>query len=265
MKLTILVDNYSSQVTSLTRRLLSEWGFSAYLHDFKILYDTGLSGTALLNNMERLGIDVNEPEYLVLSHRHLDHTGGVRKFLEKRNRKIKLIAHKNIFSKAYVEAEGKNHDISFNMTKEEIEKQGEITLIDKPYEIAKNVIVSGEIPRQWGPSHVGGVNDIVPDDMSMYLITNKGLVIVTGCGHAGPENIIEYGLQITGITSLYGIIGGLHFLGLKEDRVSQVEKYLKEKSPKIVVGSHCTGVYGIARINAIPGGVGYTAELPDIE
>ncbi|WP_243666907.1 hypothetical protein [Vulcanisaeta sp. JCM 16159] len=51
MKITILVDNYATQLSSLSRRLLGEWGFAAYVHDYRILYDTGLTGTALLNNM----------------------------------------------------------------------------------------------------------------------------------------------------------------------------------------------------------------------
>nr|MCG2869694.1 MBL fold metallo-hydrolase [Vulcanisaeta sp.] len=101
MRITILVDNYATHLISLSKRLLSEWGFAAYIHDYKILYDTGLSGTALINNMRALGIDPDEPNYLVISHRHIDHTGGVKRFFEVRSRPITMIAHTNLFTKAY--------------------------------------------------------------------------------------------------------------------------------------------------------------------
>ena len=65
-----------------------------------------------------------------------------------------------------------------------------------------------------GPPHLGAVTDEIPDDMALYIKHGNGLITITGCGHAGVENIIEYGLQITGLDRLYAVIGGLHFLGL---------------------------------------------------
>lgn len=270
MKITILVDNYATQLSSLSRRLLSEWGFAAYVHDYKILYDTGgLTGTALLNNMRALGIDPNEPEYLVISHRHIDHTGGVKAFLNARSKPIKMIAHANLFTKAYATGEGgKLEDISVDFTREYLESKGvDLVLIREPYRITNEVIVSGEIPRKWGPSHIGAVTDEVPDDMALYIKHPSGLIAITGCGHSGVENIVEYGFQVTGLSKLYAIIGGLHFMGLSEDRIKQVTNYLVSKSPSIVVGTHCTGILGIAALyNALPkatrlGGVGLVIEL----
>ncbi len=269
MKITILVDNYSTQLSSLSKRLLSEWGFAAYVHDYKVLYDTGLTGTALLNNMRALGIDPDEPEYLVISHRHIDHTGGVKAFLSARSRPIRMIAHVNLFLKAYAIGEGNRlEDISADFTREYLESRGvELVLIKEPYKIANDVIVSGEIPRKWGPSHVGAVTDEVPDDMALYIRHPNGLIAITGCGHSGVENIVEYGLQVTGLSRLYAIIGGLHFMGLPDERVRQVTNYLISKSPSVVVGTHCTGILGIAALNnALPraarlGGVGTVIEL----
>jgi len=80
MKITILVDNYLTQPSSLRMRLLGEWGFAAYVHGYRILYDTGLSGATLLNNMKALGISLDEPEVLVFIHRYMDHTGGLKAF-----------------------------------------------------------------------------------------------------------------------------------------------------------------------------------------
>jgi len=269
VKITILVDNYATQLPSLSKRLLSEWGFAAYIHDYKILYDTGLTGTALINNMKALGIDPNEPDYLVISHRHIDHTGGVRKFLENRTRPITMIAHINLFTKAYAKDEkGNLEDISVDFTENDLKNRGvNLVLIKEPYKLFNDVIVSGQIPRMWGPSHLGAVTDDIPDDMALYIKHPKGLIAITGCGHSGVENIVEYGFQITGLSRLYAMIGGLHFLGLSEDRVRQVVNYLVSKAPDIVVGTHCTGIMGMSALyNAMPkafrvGGVGLVIEL----
>ncbi|AFZ71232.1 metal-dependent hydrolase, beta-lactamase superfamily II [Caldisphaera lagunensis DSM 15908] len=247
MKLTILVDNYVTSLTSLRDRLMSEWGFAAYLHDYKVLYDTGLSGDVLLNNMKALNLDLNEPEYIVLSHRHLDHTGGLMKFLNQRNKPIKVIAHKNLFAPARAKDEKGEVSVGVNFTKEELEKKNaELILIDSPYKLKENLIVSGYIPRNWGPSHAGGLIDEIPDDMALYIIDNDELLILTGCGHAGIENIVEYGLKITGLNKLKGIIGGLHFMGLDDKRLNTIVSYLNKKAPKIVAGTHCTGIDGIS-------------------
>ncbi len=111
------------------------------------------------------------------------------------------------------------------------------------------------------------VTDEVPDDMALY-IKHRMLIALTGCGHSGVENIVEYGFQVTGLSRLYAIIGGLHFMGLNEDRIRQVTNYLVNKSPSTVVGgTHCTGILGIAALyNAVPkafrlGGVGSVIEL----
>lgn len=268
MKITILVDNYLTQLLSLRLRLLSEWGFAAYVHDYKILYDTGLSGTALLNNMKALGISPDEPDYLVLSHRHIDHTGGVKALLASRSRPLTVIAHENLFAKAYAKDEKGEVEIGVNFTREELESKGaRLILIKGPYKIAEGVWASGEIPRRWGPSHTGVVSDLVPDDMALYIKRPDGLVAITGCGHAGVENIVEYGLQITGADRLLAVIGGLHFMGLPESRIKEAVQYLKNKGPRLVAGTHCTGISGIAALQsampgvAAPGGAGVSFEI----
>jgi 7,8-dihydropterin-6-yl-methyl-4-(beta-D-ribofuranosyl)aminobenzene 5'-phosphate synthase len=69
-------------------------------------------------------------------------------------------------------------------------------------------------------------------------------VALTGCGHAGVENIVECGMQVTGADRLYAIIGGLHFMGLPEARVKEVAEYLRQKNPRAGVGTQCTGIAG---------------------
>jgi hypothetical protein len=81
-------------------------------------------------------------------------------------------------------------------------------LVRKLYKIAEGDWASGEIPRRCGPSHISVAPDEAFDDMALYVKHTKGLVALTGCGHAGVENIMEYGLQVTGTDKLYAVIGG---------------------------------------------------------
>jgi 7,8-dihydropterin-6-yl-methyl-4-(beta-D-ribofuranosyl)aminobenzene 5'-phosphate synthase len=75
------------------------WGFSAYVHETRIIYDTGLTEMALINNMRALNIDPDDPDYLVLSHGYVDHTGGVIKLMNMRTRPLTVVAHEGVFSR----------------------------------------------------------------------------------------------------------------------------------------------------------------------
>jgi 7,8-dihydropterin-6-yl-methyl-4-(beta-D-ribofuranosyl)aminobenzene 5'-phosphate synthase len=248
-----------AQPPSVRAGLLGEWGFAAYINDYRTLLDTGLSGTALLNNMRALGVDPDEPDVLVLSHRHIDHTGGLRALLDARSRPLTVIAHADFLAGARIS--------DANLAREYLESRGaRLVLIREPYRVAEGLWVSGEIPRRWGPSHVPA-GDVVPDDMALYARRPRGLVVITGCGHAGVENVVEYGLQLSGADRLYAIVGGLHLVGLPEERVREVAEYLRRRSPGLVVGAHCTGPEGLAALQSAlpgavrPGGVGVTVEL----
>lgn len=267
MRITILVDNYVTDLRSLRLGLRAEWGLSMYIHDLKILYDAGLSGEVLLHNMKALGIGPDEPDVLVISHRHSDHTGGVPALLRSRKRPITVVAHKNLFARAYAKDSIGEVDISAPFDASFLERHNaRLVLIERPYEISSGVYASGEIPRSWGPSHIGAVSDLIPDDMALY-IKDKGLVALTGCGHAGVENIVEYGLKTTGEGSLRALIGGLHFMGLSRERVEEATRYIASKRPQKVVGTHCTGIQGIALLAeklgdaAQQGGVGIEIAL----
>gem|GEM_PF-116938 len=243
VRVTVLVDNCAAQPSSLGSRLLAEWGFSAYLHEPRILYDTGLTGLALINNMRALGIDPDDPDYLVLSHGHLDHTGGVIKLLDMRTRPLTVIAHEVALSRGA------------GFTADDLRRRNaRVVAIREPREVAGGVIASGGIPRRWGPSHVGGVADEVPDDMALYLKAGSGLVAITGCGHSGVENIVEYGLQLTGAGRLRAIIGGLHFMGLGRARMEEAARYLASRDPEVVAAMHCTGLEGQAVLMGALGG-----------
>jgi len=254
MKLYVLVDNYIGLPIALVKRLRTEYGFSLLLEKDgkKVLLDTGLTGEALLHNMKAHSISPEEVDVLVLSHRHSDHTGGLRRFLESRSKRIPIISHPAIFEPSFVKLEGVIEEIGLDLTPHELRSLGGVHVPSKsPLEVADGIWFSGEIPRKWGPTHSGLVykvdpeKGLVPDDMkddaALYVKTKGGLLVITGCGHAGIENIVEYGLQVTGEERLYGVVGGLHLLGAGEEREKEVVEYLKSKEPKLVAATHCSG------------------------
>jgi len=250
----VLVDTYVGLPVALVKGLKAEYGFSLLLEkdEKKILMDVGLSGDVLLHNMKAYGLSPDDVDLLVLSHRHSDHTGGLKRFLESRGKKLLIISHPDLFKPSLVKVGGVLSEIGVDLAPEEMRKLGGVHVPSKaPLEIAEDVWFSGEIPRKWGPTHSGLVykvdpeKGLVPDDMkddtAIYIKTSEGLLVITGCGHAGVENVVEYGLQVTGEERLYGIIGGLHLLGATEEREREVVEYLKSKEPKLVAATHCTG------------------------
>lgn len=121
------------------------------------------------------------------------------------NNNLKIIAHNSIFRKIFSEDNNGLFEISPDFTENELKEHGANFIpVEKPYNIDNNIIVSGEIPRNLGPTHNGhtfdenGGEDLIKDDMALYLQTKNGLAMITGCGHSGIENIMEYGIEITG-------------------------------------------------------------------
>jgi len=255
VRVLLLVDNSAP----LPTRLIAEYGFSALIEDeesgARILFDTGASGLALEHNMREAGVDPASIDYVVLSHRHYDHTGGLKRFLElRRGKPVTMIAHRDLFKPSYARLKalgGTLADIGLPYRREELEELGaRFLLIEKPVKITESITVSGRIPREWGPSHAWGmlkledgalVEDDIEDDMALYIETSGGLLVITGCGHAGVENIVENGLSLAGAERFYGIIGGLHLLGAPKERSSKIASYLASKKPSLVAATHCTG------------------------
>ena len=247
-ELTVICDNHAAE------GLLPEHGLAFVLRadENKILFDTG-SGETLIHNATKLGIDLADITYLVLSHGHYDHTGGIAQVLHL-NEHCPLIAHPFVLSERYSrhpDRPVRRISMPFSV-QAALQQLSPIRLRCQSVSsmLSNNVGVTGKIPRTslfedtGGPFYIdeaGQFNDAIPDDQALWINTPQGLVIILGCCHAGVVNTLEYIRHLAGESRVAGIIGGLHLLHASPERIEQTLIYLKKLKPDFVYAGHCTG------------------------
>ncbi len=253
----------------LFRLPIAEHGFSMLIRvsDGKgfhsVLFDAGISPNGVVINAKRMGIRLAEIECIVLSHGHYDHFGGLKAIVKAvRKDNLPIIVHEEMFKRRGVaNPDGTIREYPAFPTEERV-KPAKYIKTKQPSLIAENLIlVTGEIPRTTSfekgyPQHRAFVNGewqpdpLIWDDRALVIsIKNKGLVIVSGCAHAGIVNTILYAQQLTGIRAVYAVLGGFHLAGKEsEPRINQTVEGLKKMNPNMVAPSHCTGWRGIYAI-----------------
>ena len=221
----------------------------------RILVDVGQNSQALLSNMKLMNISPSIIDAIVLTHCHYDHTQGVARMLKEIGRKdIQVIAHRDIFRLNFVTEPYLRHvGIMPGDSREEIERAGGSLLLTKdPVKLMSGITTTGEVKRQTDFEQVGialktieggeVVDDQMLDDISVVANVNgKGLVIVTGCSHAGIVNIARHAMELTGCEKIEGIIGGLHLVDASDVRIKGTSEELAKLNPKWICVGHCTG------------------------
>lgn len=250
--------NLFSNVATKNQNLKSGHGqsFLITINEEKILYDTGLNGKVLLNNMETSSISPDEITKIVLSHGHADHTGGLPDFLDKRNAKkrLTLIAHPSFREKKiYKVLNFFKKSLACPPLTSNQENKLDIHTTTKPEQITLNLTTTGEItdrhekigiePNAMHIEHSEYVIDPVKDDLSLILKTQKGSVIITGCAHSGILNICNYVKQTTN-SKIHAIIGGTHLVRYSENDVKYVASKLESEydNPNLYL-NHCTDYF----------------------
>ncbi len=256
-------EQYGSEwVSTHTELPFAEHGFSMLVRIFteqkcwSILFDTGISSSGVIVNAKRMGIDLSEVSYVVLSHGHYDHFGGLHAIVEAVNKiDLPIITHEDMVKRrgtASLSGDLREYPL-FPSLKQLIPSK--IVNTKKPYLIANDLAcITGEIPRKISfekglmQNRIYSENSWQPDlllldDRALVInVKNKGLVIISGCAHAGIINTIRYAQQITGNAKVYAILGGFHLAGKEfEKRIELTVKELKEINPEFIVPSHCTG------------------------
>ncbi|MCK5914194.1 MAG: MBL fold metallo-hydrolase [Desulfuromusa sp.] len=254
IRLTILCENSVDRVSPYG--LLGEHGFSCHLQtpvgDF--LFDTG-GGMTIMNNAKLMGIDFTKLQGIMFSHGHFDHTGGLKQVLEKTG-KIPIYAHPDLFSEHSSRNSGKMHNIGVPWPRTELEKLGaDFIFSADPYEVTPELLLSGEVPRNnkvetgdpnlLSTSESGKqITDPLHDDLSLFIKTDKGLVILLGCAHAGLLNIIDHAIKVTGQEKIHMIVGGTHLKFCSEEQMAATLDRLEELKIDKIGASHCTGLRG---------------------
>jgi 7,8-dihydropterin-6-yl-methyl-4-(beta-D-ribofuranosyl)aminobenzene 5'-phosphate synthase len=265
---------------------IGEWGFSALVvaDGHRLLFDTGARPETVHANARELGFDLSGVTEVVLSHHHGDHTGGLltlRRELSKSNPAA--------LSRAYVGAgiflprpgaDGGETNPTIALKGLYEATGGRFTEVLGPTEIFPGAWLTGPVPRRhrernWsgqGKIQIGDglVEDTIPEDMSLVLDTVKGLVAITGCGHAGVVNTLDYAREQIREAPVYAVLGGLHLFPADEKTLDWTSAELKRMGLAHVLGAHCTGVetvfglrarLGLSRRTCVVGAVGAGFDL----
>ena len=254
IRLTVLCENSVDRVSPYG--LLGEHGFSCHLQTpaGNFLFDTG-GGMTIMNNAKLMGIDYTKLQGIMFSHGHFDHIGGLKQVLDKTG-DISIYAHPNLFSGHYSTNSGKMHNIGAPWPQVELEKLGaNFNFSATPYQVTPDLLLSGEVPRiskvETGDPNLQSISkqgkyitDPLSDDLSLFINTDKGLVILLGCAHAGLLNIIDHAIQVTGQEKIHMVLGGTHLKFCSEEQMTATLNRLEELDIDKIGASHCTGLRG---------------------
>ncbi len=273
-RITILCDNSVGPLAGT----LGEHGFAALVEGEggSLLFDTG-QGETLLHNALRMNKDLHRVGIVALSHGHYDHTGGLLPLLRSCGEKD-VLAHPALFGRRYrVKDTGESFSIGIPYDEAYLRGAGaRFSLAAGFRELAPGIFLTGEVPRETGfetgdsglyCDESGCVFDAVRDDQSLVIRTEKGLVLVLGCCHAGIVNTITHARQQTGVPGIYAVIGGTHLGFSSPNQLEETVAALRECRIQKILGGHCTGFAASARLlrefpgQFHPAHVGYTLEV----
>ncbi|HEY6469960.1 MAG TPA: MBL fold metallo-hydrolase [Candidatus Dormibacteraeota bacterium] len=247
--------------------LRAEHSFSAFVTVVSgeqrghVIFDTGLSPDGMVGNMRRLNIDPKDAETVVLSHGHFDHTSGLDGFVRAVGRaNLPVIIHPEFWARRRLAVPGRE---PFDMP-----TTSRSAVVDAGFEIIENrhpsfllggsVLITGEVDRttafeQGFAVHQAYRNDawvpdpLILDDQALIVnVRDKGLVVLTGCGHAGIVNIVRYAQRLTNVRKVHAVIGGFHLSGpLFDPIIDATCDALADVAPDVLVPAHCSGLRAV--------------------
>jgi 7,8-dihydropterin-6-yl-methyl-4-(beta-D-ribofuranosyl)aminobenzene 5'-phosphate synthase len=240
---------------------IGEWGFAALVEadGRRILFDTGARPETVLRNASELGVDLAGVTEVILSHHHGDHVGGLVTLRREFGRK-----NPQSLAKAYVGEgiflsrpgkEGKESNEAILARRQYEAMGGKFVVIKRPTQIFPGVWLTGPVPRvhperNWTLQrtildHGRTVEDNVPEDMSLVLDTERGLVVVSGCGHAGIINTLEYARSQVRAAPVHAALGGFHLFEADAGTLDWTARMLGTFELRTFLGAHCTGIEAV--------------------
>jgi len=242
--------------------LVAEHGFSALVtvskagREHRFLFDTGTSPDGVVENMRRLGIDPGSIEAIVCSHGHFDHTAGLDGLARVLGSNLPVLIHPHFWRQRRILLPGREPRELPTTSRAALEGAG-FEIIEDPepsFLFGGSVLVTGEVPRVTGyepgfppqEAWLGGrwePDPLVLDDQALVIsVAGGGLVVLTGCGHAGVVNIARYASALTGGEHVHAVLGGFHLSGpVFEPLIPRVLDDLAALGPAVLMPAHCTG------------------------
>jgi 7,8-dihydropterin-6-yl-methyl-4-(beta-D-ribofuranosyl)aminobenzene 5'-phosphate synthase len=296
VSVTVLVDNRADLIVTSTetvkrfreKPLLAEHGFAALIDlkdaGIRILWDAGITTIALVENMERMEIDLSTIDKIALSHGHSDHRAAMTQVIKAASKpaahrewepevsideildqikgwRVPLVAHPAAFRERWhIDKEGKKYGPGAPAPRAEWEAAGaEVILSEGPYQLGPGCWTTGTVPRlSFEKAGISGrrfyrdgetfERDRLEDDQATVLhVKDKGLVVLAGCAHSGIVNTVNHAREISGVDRVWAILGGFHLAPADEDEIERTIDEIEKLGPAMIVPTHCTGFRAISR------------------
>jgi len=246
MEIRVLVEN-----VVYNQGLYGEHGLSFLVKEggVKILFDTGQTDN-IIKNMAALKETIEDIDYIVLSHGHYDHTGGLKYILEK-NKTAKVLLKRAALDEKVSTSTGKERDISFPMRNMYNEYPNEFVFVEDIYDISENIKIIANIDKKYEFEDDEKKlfvrkekleKDEFNDELFMTIINKERLNVFTGCAHSGIINILHTAIDINKMDKIGSIIGGTHLKGKSDERIIQTLKELDKIDFMNMYVCHCTGI-----------------------
>ena len=255
----------------------AEHGISYYIETLvsgkasTCMYDFGLDPVGVLNNIALLGIEVGKTNAFSLSHGHYDHYTSAASILKQNQSRIAggtpFYVGEEAFAQRFALRPGAKEPTDLGqLKKEDLEAFGvKVVEVKNPAEIVPGAYFTGNIERVTAYEKVPktflikrGENlepDTFPGEQALFFkIKGKGLVVLSGCAHAGIVNTIRQAQKVAGTDKIHAIMGGFHLINAKPEIIQSTVADIKAMKPDMIVPAHCTGFEAI---------VAFSREMPN--
>jgi 7,8-dihydropterin-6-yl-methyl-4-(beta-D-ribofuranosyl)aminobenzene 5'-phosphate synthase len=253
ISITVLMEN-----SALHAGLAAEHGLSLHLAGAgaPVVFDTGQSD-ACVRNAAVLGVDLAAVRQVALSHGHYDHSGGLPAVLAAAPA-ARVLCHPGALARRYsVSDPAAPRENGMPAASRACLVANGFVGVDQPCRLDGPLHLTGPVPRENDFEDTGGpffldpagtIPDPIDDDQALWFVASQGLVIVLGCAHAGVVNTINHCRRLAGTDRVHALIGGLHLVNAKAQRMEQTIGFLRGVAPDILAAGHCTGAVAMEHL-----------------